>query len=280
MKPVVRYIIAASAVTACLFLWLVGDRVGAENRREVTCNSVDAIIADSLAFISPDDIKDWMADYGTYLGLRLDSVDLRKVEAVIDGKSAVRKSQAWLTDDGVLHVSVTQRAPVVRFQGDAGGFYADAEGFLFPLQLRHTARVPVVDGALPLKIDKNFKGEPATEKERQWVHSMIDSSAGWAPARNGTTWWDRSPSGRTGTWSWCRARAPSASSSAHPQTSTPSSAASASTTKASPRPGRRRTRRWTCVLTARSSAETNNYTIWKNVTLRQLTWERRNSGSV
>ena len=97
MKPAVRYIVAASAVTACLFLWLVGDRIGAENRREVTCNSVDAIIADSLAFISPDDIKDWMADYGTYLGLRLDSVDLKKVEAVIDGKSAVRKSQAWLT---------------------------------------------------------------------------------------------------------------------------------------------------------------------------------------
>ena len=174
MKPVVRYIIAASAVTACLFLWLVGDRVGAENRREVTCNSVDAIIADSLSFVTPEDIKDWMADYGTYLGLRLDSVDLKKVEAVIDGKSAVRKSQAWLTDDGVLHVSVTQRMPVVRFQGASGGFYADAEGFLFPLQNRHTARVPVVDGALPLKIDKNFKGEPQTEQEKQWVLSVLD----------------------------------------------------------------------------------------------------------
>ena len=80
MKPAVRYIVAASAVTACLFLWLVGDRIGAENRREVTCNSVDAIIADSLAFISPDDIKDWMADYGTYLGLRLDSVDPSSTE--------------------------------------------------------------------------------------------------------------------------------------------------------------------------------------------------------
>ena len=194
MKPVVRYIIAASAVTACLFLWLVGDRVGAENRREVTCNSVDAIIADSLAFISPDDIKDWMADYGTYLGLRLDSVDLRKVEAVIDGKSAVRKSQAWLTDDGVLHVSVTQRAPVVRFQGDAGGFYADAEGFLFPLQLRHTARVPVVDGALPLKIDKNFKGEPVTEKERQWVHSRPLAGRPQGMERPGGT--DLRPEGR------------------------------------------------------------------------------------
>ena len=182
MKPVVRYIIAASAVTACLFLWLVGDRVGAENRREVTCNSVDAIIADSLAFISPDDIKDWMADYGTYLGLRLDSVDLKRVETVIDRKSSVRKSQAWLTDDGVLHISVTQRAPVVRFQSASGGFYADAEGFLFPLQMRQTVRVPVVDGALPLKLDKDFKGEPQTEQERQWILSVLDLVR-WLEAR-------------------------------------------------------------------------------------------------
>ena len=175
MKPVVRILVAASAVAACLFLWLVGDRLSADNRREVTCSGLEAIIADSLErkFISEDDIRDWMTDYGTYLGLRLDSVDLKKVETVIDGKSSVRKSQAWLTDDGVLHISVTQREPVVRFQGASGGFYADTDGFLFPLQLRHTARVPVVDGALPLNLGKDFKGLPETEKERQWVLSVL-----------------------------------------------------------------------------------------------------------
>ena len=70
MKPAVRYIIAASAVTACLFLWLLGDRVAAGNRHEVTCSGVEAIIADSLErrFITPDDIRDWMKDYGTYVG--------------------------------------------------------------------------------------------------------------------------------------------------------------------------------------------------------------------
>ena len=176
MKPIFRILIAVSAVAACLFLWLVGDRVAAENRRAVTCNGLEAIIADSLErkFVTPDDINDWMADYGTYLGLRLDSVDLKKVEAVIDGKSAVRKSQAWLTDDGVLHVSITQREPMVRFQSADGGFYADADGFLFPLQTRHTARVPIVDGALPLRPGAGFKGEPATEAERQWVLSVLD----------------------------------------------------------------------------------------------------------
>ena len=175
MKPVVRILLAVLAVAACLFLFLVGDHLAANNRREVTCKGVEGIVSDSLQrkFISPDDIRDWMDDYGTWAGRRLDSVDLCKVERIIDGKSAVLKSQAWLTDDGMLHVSVTQREPVVRFQGASGGFYADREGYLFPLQSRYTARVPVVDGALPVKLEKGFKGEPETEEEKEWVHSVV-----------------------------------------------------------------------------------------------------------
>ena len=175
MKPAVRILLATLAVAACLFLFLVGDHLAASSRREVTCKGVEGIVADSMQrkFISPEDIRDWMDDYGTWAGLPLDSLDLCKVERIIDGKSAVLKSQAWLTDDGMLHVSVTQREPVVRFQGAAGGFYADREGFLFPLQTRYTARVPVVDGALPIKLEKDFKGMPESESEKDWVLSVV-----------------------------------------------------------------------------------------------------------
>lgn len=175
MKPAVRTILSVGAVAACLFLLLAGDRISALYRHEVTCKGVDAIVADSLQrkFVSPEDIRDWMADYGTFAGLRLDSVDLSRVERIIDRKSAVLKSQAWLTDDGILHISVTQREPIVRFQGPSGGFYADREGYLFPLQARHTARVPVVDGSLPLHLNKGFKGEPQTEEEKEWVQSIL-----------------------------------------------------------------------------------------------------------
>lgn len=176
MKPLVRHILTAAGAAVCLFLYLAGDRMAADNRRTVTCGDVDAIVADSLerGFVSEEDIRDWMTDYGTWVGLPLDSVDLRRVEAIIDRKSAVRKSQAWLTDDGTLHISVTQREPVVRFQSPAGGFYADAEGFLFPLQSRHTALVPVVDGALPLHLEKGFKGAPRTEEEQEWIGRILD----------------------------------------------------------------------------------------------------------
>ena len=173
MKPSVRIILAATAVAACLFIWLLSDRLAAEARREVTLNRVEAVVADSLKFITPEDVKDWMDDYGTYMGLRLDSVDLCRVETLIDRKSAVRKSQAWLTGDGTLHISVTQREPVVRFQSREGGFYADRDGFLFPLQNRDTARVPVVDGDLPLHLEKGFKGEPEGEAGKAWVSSIL-----------------------------------------------------------------------------------------------------------
>jgi len=175
MKPSVRIILAAAAVAACLFIWLLSDRLAAEARREVTLNRVEAVVADSLdrKFITPEDVKDWMDDYGTYMGLRLDSVDLCRVETLIDRESAVRKSQAWLTGDGTLHISVTQREPVVRFQSREGGFYADRDGFLFPLQNRHTARVPVVDGDLPLHLEKGFKGEPESEAGKAWVSSIL-----------------------------------------------------------------------------------------------------------
>ena len=107
MKPAVRTILSVGAVAACLFLLLAGDRISALYRHEVTCKGVDAIVADSLQrkFVSPEDIRDWMADYGTFAGLRLDSVDLSRVERIIDRKSAVLKSQAWLTDDGILHLA-------------------------------------------------------------------------------------------------------------------------------------------------------------------------------
>ena len=72
MKPSVRIILAAAAVAACLFIWLLSDRLATEARREVTLNRVEAVVADSLErkFITPEDVKDWMDDYGTYMGLR------------------------------------------------------------------------------------------------------------------------------------------------------------------------------------------------------------------
>jgi cell division protein FtsQ len=126
------------------------------------------------SFVSPSDIKKYLdKEYGDYIGMKLDSIDLEKVEKIIDGRSAVHKSQAYVTRDGMLHVDVTQRKPVVRFQKSDGGFYADAEGYIFPLQKAYASHVQVIDGNIPLAAGSGFKGAIDDPKEKAWFESMM-----------------------------------------------------------------------------------------------------------
>ena len=111
--------------------------------------------------------------YGAYIGQRLDSIRLHQVESILDVQSAILKSEAYTTEDGLLNIRLTQREPVVRFQKGRYGFYADCNGFIFPLQENYTSPVPVMDGAVPIKATEGYKGAPGTEEEKAWIAGVI-----------------------------------------------------------------------------------------------------------
>ena len=177
MSKTVRHIIngvSGALLAACLVLAYMS---GVSCRAPLKCTGLNVVIADSSMnrFVSKADVKKFLdKEYGEYVGMPLDSIDLAKVEKIIDGRSAVNKSEAYTTRDGMLNVTVTQRTPVVRFQKSDGGFYADAEGFLFPLQSSYASRVQVIDGDIPLKANSGYKGEITDEKERAWLGKVID----------------------------------------------------------------------------------------------------------
>lgn len=177
MSKTVRHIIngvSGALLAACL---VVAYMSGVSCRAPLKCTGLNVVIADSSMnrFVSKADVKKFLdKEYGEYVGMPLDSIDLAKVEKIIDGRSAVNKSEAYTTRDGMLNVKVTQRTPVVRFQKSDGGFYADAEGFLFPLQSSYASRVQVIDGDIPLKANSGYKGEITDEKERAWLEKVID----------------------------------------------------------------------------------------------------------
>lgn len=175
MKPFFRHILEGLVFLSLPVLWGAARHLSGEVRRQATCQGVETVIRDSasLRFVSPEDVKGWMDDYGTYVGLRLDSVDLDRVERIILSKSAVRSCEAYLTDDGVIHVELSQRPPVVRFATPAGGYYCDAGGYIFPLHNRFSASVPIVDGVLPLTVPEGFKGELEDPAERAYLRSVI-----------------------------------------------------------------------------------------------------------
>ena len=134
-------------------------------RSQVLCNALDVQIKDKYEFVTKEDITGFLdKNYGVYIGVRLDSLDLDRIEKMLEEKKVVLKSEAWTTRDGVLHVSILQRKPVLRFQRGEQGFYIDRDGLVFPLHKSYTADVPVIDGSVP-----ELKGE----KGSAWARGVI-----------------------------------------------------------------------------------------------------------
>ena len=179
MKPIFRRGLGLLLFAGCIAVWVVSSQMSVRERRQRTCQgkgSLDVTITDSLErqFVGKADVAGWLEkEYRAYAGLPLDSVNLAHIEELVCAHSVVRECQAWLTDDGILHVSLSQRQPVVRFDDGTNGYYADATGFVFPLQSRGTVDVPVIDGSIPMKIPRGFKGTPADEKEKAWLDRVI-----------------------------------------------------------------------------------------------------------
>ena len=187
MKARVRILVSVAVLAALVALCALIHAGTARERALRTCEGIRVEYADDYRFVSEQDIKDYLDKYyGAYIGQRLDSIKLHKVESILDVQSAILKSEAYTTEDGMLNIRLTQREPVIRFQKGGYGFYADCNGFLFPLQENYTTPVPVMDGAVPLQYSEGFKGAPETEAERDWIAGAVslvdymDKSRIWA----------------------------------------------------------------------------------------------------
>ena len=176
MKKTVRYILCGVAACALLGCIVAAYFAGIESRRTLVCKDIKITILDSIEnrFVNVSDVRTYIdRSYGNVIGERLDSIDLEKVEKAIDSRSAVLKSQAYVTRDSILNITVTQRKPVVRFQKKDGGFYADAEGFIFPLQNSYASYVQVIDGHVPLAANSGYKGDIEDPEEKKWFRSVM-----------------------------------------------------------------------------------------------------------
>ena len=177
MNKTLKYILLGLCAATLVVCIGCSFAAGRKVRRTVKCNNLEICIKDSMtnSFINKADVKKYLdRGYGVYIGVALDSIDLTKIEKIVDGRSAVLKSQAYVTKDGTLHVDILQREPVVRFQKQDGGFYADAEGYIFPLQSSYASHVQIIDGNIPLAANSGYKGEIKDPKELEWFRKIMD----------------------------------------------------------------------------------------------------------
>ena len=74
-----------------------------------------------------------------------ETLDLNRVESLLNEHQMIEKAEVYLTIDGKLKAEVSQRKPIGRVVGNSS-FYLDKNGELMPLSEFYTARVPLMYG--------------------------------------------------------------------------------------------------------------------------------------
>ncbi|MCS6929425.1 MAG: hypothetical protein NZM43_08030 [Saprospiraceae bacterium] len=79
--------------------------------------------------------------------MEIGQIDLYRIERVVEEDPFVAQADAYLSQDGVLHIRIKQREPVLRVLDNEGSnYYLDQTGAMMPFSRAYTPRVLVATG--------------------------------------------------------------------------------------------------------------------------------------
>jgi cell division protein FtsQ len=137
-----------------IFIGVIGVFLGfaEEKRKAIICNQIQVDIMDSTGayFVEPKDIESMLKQRAQpILGFKSEALPLEKIEKQIKNIPSIRETQVYTTLDGVLHILVYQRNPIIRIVNrENDSYYIDNEGVFFPLSDKYSAHVTIASGEL------------------------------------------------------------------------------------------------------------------------------------
>ena len=133
-----------------------------QHRSLATVQAVNVEIIDSLpdeSLMSRKLVEQWIKQSGVEtVGTPIDKVDLVGIERAIRRNGFVDRASAHVTYDGVLHIEVSQRKPLLRLVCGDYDCYVTGEGFVFPSPGRAAVYVPVVSGSYAPPVPRDYVG--------------------------------------------------------------------------------------------------------------------------
>lgn len=157
MKKILGKIIGTVLLGACIALVIILLVIsGGRGGMDTCCGMEVEYFPKSYGLNDAETIRSLVEDkYGVFVGQRADSVGLDRIEKLLDSVGSIKKSQVYITSDGMLHVMIEERKPRISFSSDGQIRYADIEGKVFRSEGMYNGEVPVAHGR-PLQDDKGW----------------------------------------------------------------------------------------------------------------------------
>jgi cell division protein FtsQ len=124
------------------------------------CKDVKVILPGHHNFIERDEVdRILLESSGPLVGRNLNDINIHKLENILKANPFIEYAKVFADMDGIIHVDIRQRKPVVRIINMANvNFYIDENGLKIPMSDNYTARVLVANGL----IDEDFSGKVDT----------------------------------------------------------------------------------------------------------------------
>jgi cell division protein FtsQ len=137
-----RWIVLFVAIIGIVVLFFVFRSANAKGK----CNSVEVSMeAYSCLFIEPNQLRTYLLGKEELLGQPISSIDLKKVENILQEHPYVFKAEAYIGVNRTLHCDVELERALVRIQSDnQAPYYLTASMKTVPWTDKNTADVPVV----------------------------------------------------------------------------------------------------------------------------------------
>lgn len=126
-------------------------------KKTLKCSNVKILIPGADNFIEREEIDDILKkNQGILIGKVMEQMNLDEIERNIKANPYIASAKVFADMDGVIHIEIEQREPVLRII-NAGGqdFYVDREGLKMPVSSNFTANVLVANG----NIQEFFNGK-------------------------------------------------------------------------------------------------------------------------
>jgi len=117
-------------------------------KQTVKCTDVKILIPGADNFIEREEIDAILKeDQGILLGRNLENINIHKIEKKLQSNPYIGFAKVYVDMDGVLHIEVKQRQPILRLLNENGqDFYIDNDGLKMPISSNFTANVLVATG--------------------------------------------------------------------------------------------------------------------------------------
>lgn len=121
--------------------------------QKVSGISVEIKNLDVVDFVGKEEVIQTLKDYRVRITNEpIDSINKAYVKERVMDIPQVRNAEVFFTPDGLFHIKIWQRIPVMRVITDKLSYYLDREGEIMPVSSRFSARVPVFTGNINMSM--------------------------------------------------------------------------------------------------------------------------------